>query len=226
MLFAGLLLAAGFFASRFYTSLVPYLLGLVLLITFNLLGTLDALVGELIGSRWTWVQLALLVGGVWALFRYFREGLLFVALLVGLNVSGLGLEMQRLAWQVYGLERRAEGQRVFCPDRLEAGARAYRVTEQQTGRSVLVRTGRSALSRGPALCAVTTRYLPLPDRFDRWDADRLNIRTFMSVSDYRAVVFYPSLRRGRMIFPVSISGGVMRLQPGTYERWGVRIEAI
>lgn len=226
MLFAGLLLTAGFFASRFYTSLVPYLMGLLLLICFNLLGTLDSLVGELVSLRWTWVQLALLVGGVWALFRYFRDGLLFVALLLGLNVSGLGLEMQRLAWQVYGLERRAESQRVFCPDRLEAGAQTYRVTEQKTGRSVLVRTGRSALSRGPALCAVTARYLPLPDRFDRWDADRFNIRTFMTVSDYRAVVFYPSLRRGRMVFPVSISGGVMHLQPGHYAKWGVKIEAL
>lgn len=48
----------------------------------------------------------------------------------------------------------------------------------------------------------------------------------MTVGEYRAVVFVPSLRRSRVMVPVKIEGGVMRLPVGHHARWGVTVRPL
>lgn len=221
-----LLLLATAVAGHVRSVVTPFLLGLTVLALLNLLGTMDGLLGELRSLPLDWLGVGLVIGGACGLFWLSRGVFAFVLLLLLLNVSGLGMTVQRSAWALTGLEKRPLAQRIFCPDRIESDMRLYEVTDERTGQKIFAKTGRSRLTGGAAMCSATARYLPLMERYDRWDADRNNVRTYMTVGEYRAVVFVPSLRRSRLMVPVKIEGGVMRLPVGHHARWGVTVRPL
>ncbi|WP_414657168.1 hypothetical protein ACINK0_01460 [Deinococcus sp. VB343] len=219
-------LVAAVVAGYYRSALTPFLLGLAALALLNLLGTVDHLLTEARGLPLGWVGGAAVLVVAWGLFCLSRGALFFVALLLALNVSGLAMAVQQSAWALTGLEKRPLAQRIFCPDRLTANLRLYEVADDSSGLKVLVKTGTSQLTGGAVMCSATSRYLPLAERFDRWDADRNNVRTYMTVGEYRAVLFVPSLRHSRLMFPVKIENGVMQLPVGHHARWGVTVRPL
>lgn len=219
----GLYLLSRVSVPAFLSGIAFVLLGLL-----NVLVLADDLIGDLLHYAFRGLFGVFLLVGAYFLFRWSAATFSFIALLVVLHFAGQLTPVQGVFHRLIGLEQKPLAERVFCPEPLEAqGAQLYRVTNTSTGVSMLVRAGRSVMSRGPAICSATPYYLPLPgDRFVRNDANADNIGEYNTVTDYKVIVNYPSLRTTALTFLVSTAGGSARLTTGTLNQFGVTVQVV